>query len=1085
MQLEENVGTTAGKPLEVQSTAEDCTALTNNRLSVTDSETGIRFLIDTGANVSVLPYTSRLVKKSECKLSDYRLFAANGSEIKTYGTKILTLNLKLRRPYKWTFIVADVKQPIIGADFIKYHKLLVDLNGHKLVDKITNLCILGSIVSWNEPSLRTIDTKHPYLDLLSKYPDITKPINFKDNPRHSVTHFIETNGPPVFARARPLPPDRYKKVKEEFKLSQEMGICRPSKSAWSSPLHVVLKKNGQMRPCGDYRALNSVTKPDRYPIPRVQDFTYILAGKVIFSRLDICRAYHNIKVNTADVEKTAIITPFGLYEYTRMPFGLRNAAQTFQRFMTNSVLQDLQVENDQGQCTNSSDFLFCYIDDIIIASKSESEHKKHLEAVLKILDEFGITINLTKCVFGEEKIEFLGHEVTKDGILPLQDKVKAINEYPKPITVDKLRQFLGMLNFYRAHLPKAAEHQAHLNKYLHNAKKKDKTVIIWDEQSESAFLKCKQELNEAALLTYPSENASLSLMTDASNDCVGAVLQSKINGLWKPLGYFSKRMSETERKYSTYDRELLAIYMSIQHFRYLLEGRTFTVLTDHKPLIHVFNKKPSEKDTPRRIRQLMFISEFTTDIRHISGSENVVADGLSRLNSIVCPTEIDYTEVAKQQINDKELLQLLNSSSDNVKIKKVILPHTEKMIFCETSSNRIRPYLPYIFRRTAFNTLHNLNHPGIRTSRQLVTERYFWPNMNKDVGLWAKTCIHCQKSKVTRHTNSRLGEFQFANRFDHVHLDLVGPLPTSGEGHRYLLTMIDRRTRWPEAFPLKDISAETVAKTFYEGWIIRFGCPVRVTTDQGTQFESKLFSALMKFLGINKLRTTAYHPQSNGLIERWHRSLKTALKARLDETGSTWIEQLPTVMLGLRAVPRSDNGLSSAEMLYGTVLKLPGELCVSTPTFQINDSEFVSNLKETIRNMKPIPIESRNNKAIFVHSNLNSCDFVFLRNEIQRSSLNPSYSGPYKVLKRSDKVFKIQLADRQTNISVDRLKPAFVLNEGEIPNLNVTINKSNNGMNLFTNNKYQVEPKVCNNDATVTRTSRSGRLIRQPVRFNI
>ncbi|GFX07464.1 retrovirus-related Pol polyprotein from transposon opus [Trichonephila clavipes] len=517
------------------------------------------------------------------------------------------LNLGLRRPFIWTFIIADVSSPIIGADFLKHFNLLIDLKKKK-------------------PSILTVDANISFKNILSEYPDLSNPSLISKSASHGTVHHIITTGPPVTARPRRLHPKLYDAVKVEFEFLLAQGIIRPSKSPWSSPLHVVPKSDSTVRPVGDYRQLNSVTEFDSYPMPYLNDFAHALHGKRIFSKIDIFKAFHQIPIAECDIPKTAVTTPWGLYEYTHLCFGLVNAPQTFMRFM-HEVLRGLP-------------FCFVYLDDILSYSENAEEHRYHLRTIFQRLSSYGLKLNISKCVFGVTELIFFSHFITPDGIKPLPDRVQAVLDVQQPETVGSLRKFLGLLNFYRRFLPKAAEQQYLL----------------------SEFLKGSKALADTALLAHPSPSAPLALHVDASDYAIGGALHQVVDSELQPLAFFSRKLTSSEKSYSAYDRELLAIYSAIRHFRYMLEARDFTMFTDHKPLTYAFRQK-SDKCSPRQIRQLDFISQFTTNIVHIPGSDNIAADVLSHVSAITFPSQIDYDCIAETQQTDQELHTLIASGT--------------------------------------------------------------------------------------------------------------------------------------------------------------------------------------------------------------------------------------------------------------------------------------------------------------------------------------------------------------------------------------------------------------------------------------
>lgn len=429
--------------------------------------------------------------------------------------------------------------------------------------------------------------------------------------------------------------------------------------------------------------------------------------------------------------------------------------------------------------------------------------------------------------------------------------------------------------------------------------------------------------------------------------------------------------------------------------------------------------------TSRQENQLSFISQYVDEIKHISGCENSVADALSRCLSTVKVgaiegTTINFENLKNEQGNDTNLGYLTKKYPE--RWRTFSCGEGKHNIICDISNGFIRPYLPSSVRYTIFKQFHKLSHSGPKACAKMISQRYVWFGMKNEIRKWCKECQDCQASKITRHVKAPFDQIPSPDRFHTVHIDLVGPLPSSN-GYRYLLTMIDRYTKWPEAIPLRGITAKLVADKFIENWVSRFGVPTCIISDRGAQFESELWRNLMQNFGIDWHHTTAYHPQANGAVERFHRDLKNAIKAHA-ENNKDWAKSVPLILLGIRN-SCTEMDKTPAQMTYGKMLCLPGDYFSNIPLQKTTYEE----LQSAIKSFKPPQRKTRQSTKFYIPKEMGTCKKVWLRKENTKGLERP-YEGPYNVIEKRKKYFKIYKDSKNQNISIDRLKP-FIFYEGE------------------------------------------------------
>jgi hypothetical protein len=774
--------------------------------------------------------------------------------------------------------------------------------------------------------------------LLQRFSKTFGPLPNRLPPERDVDHAIEleAGAKPPFLPIYHLSPRELQEVKEQLTMLLEMGFIQPSKSPYGAPIIFVPKKNGKLRMCVDFRALNNATVKNRYPLPRIDELLDRLQGASVFTKLDLQSGYWQIRIKEEDVHKTAFRTRYGHYEWRVLPFGLTNAPATFQALM-NRVLAPFLDK-----------FVVVYLDDILIFSRSPEEHAKHLQLVLEALEKNELYVGVDKCAFAHKQVDFLGHVVSSDGIRPDPAKVAAVKEWPVPKTLRDVRSFLGLTGYYRRFI----RHYAAKAVPLTDLTRAD-VVWRWGEQQQTAFEALKRALTSAPVLVVPDPELPYEVYTDASNFALGAVPLQRQDKYKRPVAFLSRKLSPTERNYPTGDREMLGILYALQEWRCYLEGAEFTVNSDH--LNHTWFKQ--KRDLSRRqAKWSQWIESYYggdggLDINYKAGADNL-SDPLSRRPDLAAL----LMQASVPELSSSLVADIQAGYAGDAYYQKVL---KAGLSFNDSTGlwyfqNRIAVPNVASVRQAILAECHDCpsaGHQGVTKTLQRVARRFWWPHLGRSVHSYVTSCSSCQLNKPSQQLPAGLLQpLPVPDRkFDQITMDFITDLPPTARGYDSVLTIVDRCTKLVRFVPLvKNASAKDVALAFRRSWYRQFGLPRVIVSDRDSKFLSHFWQALWQALGTDLRFSTAFHPQTDGQSERANRSLEEFLRHFVSPRQDDWDEYLDLAEVAVNDSISPSTGYSPSYLALGQHPLSPLDTAVIdvlVPAAQSSVSDMVDTLQ--------------------------------------------------------------------------------------------------------------------------------------------
>jgi transposase InsO family protein len=873
--------------------------------------------------------------------------------------------------------------------------------------------------------------------LLAEYRDVFEPLKSLSE-GSDVVHPVPTlpDHPPPYRKPYRMTPAEHAEVKRQVEDLLTKGFIEPSSSPYGAPVLFVQKKDGTLRMCIDYRQLNKITVRDRYPLPRIDDLLDRIARCKLFSSLDLQSGYHQIRIAEADVPKTAFTTPIGHFQFKVLCFGLTNAPATFQRVMNRVFAPYL------------NQFVLVYLDDVLVMSRDPEEHLAHLRLVLQALRDHGFKAKASKCEFGRASLKFLGHVVSGGGVHVDPDKLKVLRDWPVPRSVNALRSFLGLANYFRRFVRNYSTIAAPLYGLTSDAAH-DYTWDAWRPVELHAFNAMKVALTSPPVLAVPDPNRPYTVMSDASDLGCGAVLLQD----GRVVAFTSRKFTGAELNYATGEKELLGLIHALKEWRCYVEGSPVRLLTDHHPLTYL---KTQAVLSRRQTRWMQFLERYDYTIEYQRGADNVVADPLSRHPDFVSVAVTTRARAAREALevqnvrapapeppasSELHVIEPEVAATDAVdppkrgrkRPRELSIEDALREGYAQDDHFRdsahtydfdqdedglwwynMRLVVPDVEAlRTRIISEHHdtplAGHRGINKTIELVQRHFWWKTLRGDVTSFVQTCDVCQRSKASRQAPAGLlrplpvpGE-----RWVSVTMDMVVKLPHTKRGYDSVLVFVDRLSKYVHFVPTTEqLSAKGFAKLFVQNVVANHGMPQEVISDRGSTWHNKFWKHVCRMVGLRHYMSTAYHPQTDGQSERTIQVLKDVLRAFVGPHQSDWDTWLPLAQFAVNNSFHESIANTPFFVNYGMHPRTP--MTVNLPTEAPEATDFVNHIQSCVQRASEAMERAQERMARYANKSRRDArftvgDLVLLKSDHIRfkakgaRKLFHKYVGPFRV----------------------------------------------------------------------------------------